>query len=284
MNLMEAIGGISDRHIEEFAYINTKKRRFKHWIIASAACLTVIIAVIAAVPVIKNNIEIYPKSSGNSGQTNVVPPDRENSGQSGIASSIEGNSENKPNNDKEQTDGVFPHIYFNDRIYSLYGHSENDFSELPEGYIQVGTITTNDRNNSKVNGYGSGPKVGEKIYQHPDFPEDVYVYTTLFTGGEYYRYLLFTDTTFYRVRINGKTYVWNYSHSERYLKSLPDKYTLVGEVTTNDRADRYGDGYGQSLNIGDKIYCSDETPDVVYVCTNEFLNDYYYVRFIVLDE
>ena len=185
--------------------------------------------------------------------------------------------------------GVYPHVYFNDRVYryheyNCYGEFPNEISELPEGYIQVGEITTNDRNNKNVNGYGDGPKVGEKIYQDPDHPEDLYVYTALFMGGRY-TYELFIDSTFYRVRINGKTFVEDWSvGSLRYLENLPRGYSRIGEVTTNDRDSRFADGYGQALSIGDEIYGCSEDPDVVYVRTNKTSSRIKYIRLIVFDE
>lgn len=242
MNLMDAVKGISDRHIVEFAYVKREKKHItrRRILISAAACLAVITAVIAAVPFVRNNTK--------------------------------------------SVNGLLPHVYINDRAYTFYGRSDNGISVLPAGYVLIGEITSADRNNKRVNGYGEMLRIGEKIYQNPDFPEDVYVYTTLFTGGERYRNVLFTDGTYERVYINGKTYVRDFDHEDRYLKNKPAGYGLIGEVTTNDRSNRYVDGYGQSLNIGDKIYRSPADPDVVYVYTNVFLADDYYVRFAAYDK
>ena len=262
MNLMEAIGGISDRHIEEFACVSPKKRLFKPWMaIASAACLAVIAAATVIVPIIKNNESYYNAYTS-------------------------------------------PRVYFNDREYRYLGRHyteeekaelpgypdslvyEDGYYELPDGYVEVGEITSNYYKDEKVNGFGAGPKVGEKIYQDPEHLEDLYVYTLLFSNVKY-RYIHFVDVTTYgRVRINGKTYIKDYSvgFDERYLTELPDVYSENGGVTTTDPKYRYVDGFGQDLYIGDKIYCSHEEPDVVYVYTEPFSDEYYYVRFVVCDE
>ena len=89
-------------------------------------------------------------------------------------------------------DELLPHLFFNDKQYILDPELEH-CDDLPEGYVFVGEITSEDRNNKKVNGYGEMLRIGNKIYQDPDFSGDVYVYTTLFTGGERYWYLRFVD-------------------------------------------------------------------------------------------
>lgn len=253
MNLMNAVGGISDRYIEEFAYISPKKRLFKPWMtIASAACLVLVVAVIAIVSYQK----FFSVAYGNS-----------------------------------------PCVYFNDRVYSYLGRHytqeelsqmpgypdilvfESGYYELPEGYIEVGEITSNYYKDEEVNGFGAGPKVGEKIYQDPEHPEDLYVYTKLFSNVEY-RYIQFVDKTYKRVHINDKTYVLSPGSVD-----LPDGYVQIGEVTTIDRKDRYVDGFGQGLEIGAKIYGSPENPDVLYVYTNPRGDTYGdYFRFVPYEE
>lgn len=236
--ITSAIGGISDEHIAEFAFVKPKKVRTKLLIkiAAAAACFAAVIMVFR-----------------------MFSPEMDNMPGSNITAEL------------------WPHVYFNDRAYGIYGRSD-PLDELPDGYVEVGEITAVGRD---VNGHGEGPRIGEKIYQNADFPEDLYVYTTLFTGGERYRYLLFTDRTFERVRIGGKTYVWDFDHKDRYLVDLPGGYVFIGEVTTNDREYRYTDGFGQGLNIGDTIYRSPDDPDTVYVKTINFVDNY--VRFTVYD-
>ena len=230
MNLMFAVGGISDRHIEEFADVSPKKRRIPFWVkISSAACLTVVIAAAAVlVPVIKNKME-NQVSDGHSG--------------------VHGN---------------IACVYFNDRIYSPY--SNGGISKLPEGYVEVGEIISNDNVDffeRKINGTGLDLYIGDKIYQDPEHTEDMYVYTKVFNYGKANRYELYTDKTYCRVRINGRTYVRDYE--KIHFRTPPNGYDYAGEVTTNDRNDRYVDGFGQDIDIGAKIYCSPYEHNIVYV-------------------
>lgn len=95
-------------------------------------------------------------------------------------------SYNRPNNRLQ------PGLFFNDKPYILDPVGRG-CDNLPEEYVLVGEITSEDRNNKEVNGYGEMLRIGNKIYQNPDFSGDVYVYTTLFTGGERYWYLRFVD-------------------------------------------------------------------------------------------
>lgn len=257
MNLMNAVGKISDEHIAEFAYVAPKKFYVAPWmkIAAAAACLAAVVMVIKTVSSIKDS---------------TVPPVTD--------STVSQVTDSMPSSNV--TDGLLPHVYFNDRAYVIYGRSDSAYilDELPDGYVEVGEIKAVGRD---VNGYGEGPKIGEKIYQNADFSEDLYVYTSLFAGGKRYWYMLFTDRTFERVRIGGKTYVWDFDHKNRYLVDLPGGYELIGEVTTNDRSHRYTDGFGQGLNIGDTIYQAPGDPDTVYVKTRNFVDNY--VRFKVYD-
>ena len=277
MNLMNAMGGISDRHIEEFANIAPKKRNVKPWLmIASAACLvTVISAVILTAP--KNKM-----------------------------------AEPEISFSQFASQAYYPYIYFNGRMYGYHGrhdangvlseqpddntsYSENvsyhvpdcvtgdgGYSELPEGYVEVGEITTNDENESNVNGFATGSvrglKVGDKIYQNPNDLEDLYVYTVLFLDEEYRYYHFVVREAYFSLRINGKTYVWAFG--ETFPTSLPDGYAEAGEVTTNDRNNKNADGFGRELNVGDKIYSSPEFPDTLYVCTNAFSYNLCYLRYI----
>ena len=228
MNLMFAVGGISDRHIEEFADVSPKKRRIPLWVkISSAACLTVVIAVAAVLVPVKKN-KIY----------------------TGEFTGVDG--------------GGISCVYFNDRIYSP--SFQKGISELPEGYVEVGEIISNDSVDfyeKKYNGVGMDLNIGDRLYQDPEHTEDMYVYTNVFNYGKSNRYELFTDKTYCRVRINGKTYVRDYE--KNHFRRPPNGYDYAGEVTTNDRNDRYVDGFGQDLEIGDKIYCSPYEHNIVYV-------------------
>ena len=282
MNLMNAIGGISDRHIEEFAYVSPKKRRIDPWpMIIAAACLVVVVEIIWAMP--KNR-------TGESDNDNLTHIDH--------AGSL----------------AYLPCVYFNDRMYcyrtgdnkSLYQPEYPDYvsdpdtvtvtcddcysgySDLPEGYVEVGEITTNDENNSNVNGYAfgtvTGLKIGDKIYQDPEDPEDLYVYTTLFYNSDKQYFHFVDDATYLSLRVNGKTYIADFTTDEIFLYELPDGYVEVGEVTTNDRKNKYADGFGRELYVGDKIFSSPDIPDVVYVYTDRFSTPLCYVRYIAYNE
>ena len=242
MNLMFAVGGISDRHIEEFADVSPKKRCMPLWVkISSAACLTVVIAAAAVlVPVIKN--KIY----------------------AGEFDGVDG--------------GGISCVYFNDRIYSHRG----GISELPERYVEVGEIISNDSVDfyeKKYNGVGMDLHIGDKLYQDPEHTEDMYVYTDVFNYGKANRYELYTDITYCRVRINGRTYVRDYE--KIHFRNPPKGYDYAGEVTTNDRNDRYVDGFGQGLDICDKIYCSPYEHNIVYVY---FSREDHCYGFVAIDE
>ena len=302
MNLMNAIGGISDRHIEEFAFITPQKRSIKPWMmIASAACVAAVFAVIVIIP--NKKINNRTSESDNDSLTYI---------------------------DHGESLSCYPYVYFNDRIYGYQSRdnkspyqpeypdhvsdfdgslfqpeypdyiSDSDtvtiisdgchpgYTELPEGYVEVGEITSNDVSNSNVNGYAMGTinglKIGEKIYQDPDDPEDLYVYTALFFDGDK-QYFHFVDNAAYlSLRINSKTFIADFSIDEVFLYELPDGYAEVGEVTSNDRQNKYVDGFGRELYIGDKIYVSQETPDVVYVYTDRFSTPLCYVRYVAYNE
>lgn len=92
---------------------------------------------------------------------------------------------------------VQPLVIFNDKGYVL-SPSDYPFYELPEGYVLVGTVTSNDKADKGSNGYASGCHVGDKIYQNPDNTNYVMVYTTLFTGSDKYHYLKFVDGDYLR--------------------------------------------------------------------------------------
>lgn len=302
MNLMNAIGGISDRHIEEFAFITPQKRSIKPWMmIASAACLTAVVAIIAVMPNKKINNAVN-ESDNNS--LNYI--------------------------DHAASLPYCPYVYFNDRMYgyqardnkspyqpgypdhvsdfdgSLYQPEYPDYvsdsdivtaiyddcypgySELPEGYVEVGEITTNDEKDRNVNGFAMGTvnglKIGEKIYQDPDDPDDLYVYTSLFFAGDKQYYHFVDNATYLSLRVNSKSYIGDFSTDEIFLYELPDGYVGVGEVTTNDRKNKYADGFGRELYVGDKIFASPDIPDVVYVYTDRFSTPLCYVRYVTYDE
>ncbi len=151
--LMSAIGGISDSHIVEFADVKPQKKSAALWvkIVSVAACLAL---VIIAIPVI-NNIVNTP---------------------GGSVSAI-------------------PFVKINDMIYIIdSNYPSTTTTELPNEYVIIGKVERNpssDKSQEIINGDGAGCKVGDKIFQAPDSPNEVYVYTTLFSGSGEYRYIRF---------------------------------------------------------------------------------------------
>lgn len=152
--LMDAIGGISDRHITEFAYVKPRRRALPLWarIVPAAACAVLIAAAVVTIP------RVIPHISG------II------------------NNNNYSN---------APEVYFNDRYYN-YDGSIGAFSELPDGYEKAGEVTSRDVENRGKNGYANACEIGDEIYIDPNDAEYIFVYTKLFSGTEY-RYLRFYE-------------------------------------------------------------------------------------------
>ncbi len=109
--------------------------------------------------------------------------DRSEYASSGLAFSQTNDSEN-----------ALPLVNFNDAVYIIAGDDYPTY-DLPEGYVFVGEVTGNNKADSNANGYSSGCHVGDKIYQDPADPQDVYVSTTLFSGSDKYWYIRFVKST-----------------------------------------------------------------------------------------
>ena len=155
--LMNAIGGINDSHIVEFADVKPQKKSAALWvkIVSAAACLAL---VMIAIPVLNSLI-------------------------------------NKPNGNVS----ALPCITIKDTFYIIDPEYPDSLTaELPAGYVVIGTVESNDSSHKEINGYSQGCKIGEQIYQNPNLPDEVYVYTTLFSGSNEYRYIRF-------VRFEGDT-------------------------------------------------------------------------------
>ena len=292
MNLMNAVGGISDRHIEDFAYVSPKKRRIDPWpMIIAAACLVVVVEIIWAMP--KNRTGESDNDNDNlthidhAGSLAYLPCVYFNDRMYGY------NARNFTNSELSgDYTGVLDHddniSYSDDVVFWTACVHDDGYPDLPEGYVEVGEITTNDENNSNVNGYAfgtvTGLKIGDKIYQDPEDPEDLYVYTTLFYNSDKQYFHFVDEATYLSLRVNGKTYIADFTTDEIFLYELPDGYVEVGEVTTNDRKNKYADGFGRELYVGDKIFSSPDIPDVVYVYTDRFSTPLCYVRYIAYNE
>lgn len=151
--LMNAISSISDRHIIEFASACSYKKKTHSWkLVAAVACL--LLAAIA----IPTSLILTKQTAKNISST--------------------------PN------PNAFPYVIVNGINY-LY----DDFTpltELPEGYIAIGSVISNDPSDQKKEGFSSGCKVGDIIYQNPSDTSEVFVYTKLFSGNGYW-YLRFVQ-------------------------------------------------------------------------------------------
>lgn len=148
--ITSAIGGISDEHIAEFAFVKPKKiyMGVLMKIAAAAACLAVIVT---GVPKIKD--VIYSTNS------------------SDISNSVTDNS-------LESDVLEASYVIFNGKKYTLRWLSK----ELPEEYEEykvVGEVLSVDPADSDKDGFSDCCNVGDLIYQNPEIENTIYV---LFTG------------------------------------------------------------------------------------------------------
>lgn len=150
--LMDAIGGISDSHIAEFSDVKPLKKSAALWVkIVSAAACLALIMI--AIPLIHNLVNT-PGSSVS----------------------------------------AIPYVKINDKLYIIDpDYSGTAAAALPDEYVLIGKVERNPGGKSQdiINGDAAGCKVGEKIYQSPNSPDEIYVYTTLFLGNGEYRYIRF---------------------------------------------------------------------------------------------
>lgn len=225
--LMNAIGGISDEHIKEFAFVKIPQRTIPVWVkFGSLAASFVLIALTITLVVGKRNQPSPVTSSENESEYNSGEPSysqtesSDNRPQSNLNESSYpqiDNSENKTESDlnkssypqnvcsanssivdssissfSESQTTIMPKVILNDITYILAPHDYPTY-DLPEGYVFVGQVTSNDKIDESENGYSWGCHVGDKIYQNPSDPQDVFVSTTLFSGSDKYWYIRFVD-------------------------------------------------------------------------------------------
>lgn len=150
--LMNAIGGISDSHIVEFSNVKPSKKSATLWVkIISVAACLALIMI--AIPLI-NNLINTPGSSVS----------------------------------------AIPYVKINDKLYIIDSdYSGTAATALPDEYVLIGEIERNPGGKSQdiINGDAAGCKVGEKVFQSPNSPDEIYVYTALFSGNGEYRYVRF---------------------------------------------------------------------------------------------
>lgn len=90
---------------------------------------------------------------------------------------------------------AFPYVVVNEMFYWYADRPTS--STLPEGYELIGEVLSNDIDDRGKSGYSSGCKIGDEIFQNPDFPREVIVHTRLFHGNKY-RYTRFSADVFSR--------------------------------------------------------------------------------------
>lgn len=92
---------------------------------------------------------------------------------------------------------AIPLVKVNDVLY-VYDSAGYSVQELPETYSVIGEVLGEATDRTAAgqiqNGYAFGLKTGEKIYQSSVNPDEVFVYTTLFSGAGTYRYVRFTSS------------------------------------------------------------------------------------------
>lgn len=245
MNLMSAMGGISDKHVAEFAYVSPRKGHVKLWmkIASAAACLAV---AVAAVPKIREVISVSFDSSGRTSSVNY-----------------------------DLSDPVYSNmsrVIYEGKMYLLsFDHLP---IQLPEGCEVVGEITTVDPNDSVKDGFSDYCNVGELIYRDPELPNEIYVYTSSGGEGAPWQYLRFAEretfeieqffTLRYVIYINGRWY--GRLSSGKPLSELPDGYVLIDTVEDLDRYNtKHFDSTDNWLHIGDMIYQNPDFPGDVYI-------------------
>lgn len=151
--IMEAISGISDRHILEFAEVKPKEKSDGFWVklALTAACFGL---VVLAIPMLLNLIA--PSRSSPSATPYV------------------------------RVNGM---VYVIDPNYPDTATLELPEKYVVIGTVERNPSP--DESREPMNGDASGCQVGDKIYQAPGSYNEIYVYTRLFSGSEEYRYLRF---------------------------------------------------------------------------------------------
>lgn len=182
---LRCVGLIDDAIIETSINHFGKIRKGRNIKLISSIAAAVLLT--ASVPV-----GISYSRSGNMTNYDSNPVDSQvsNPVDSQVSNTVDSQDSNNDNSQYNTT--VQPLVIFNDKFYVL-SPSDYPFYELPEGYVLVGTVTSNDKADKGSNGYSSGCHVGDKIYQIPDNTNYLMVYTTLFTGSDKYHYLKFVD-------------------------------------------------------------------------------------------
>lgn len=192
--LMNAIEGISDEHIKEFAFVQVPKRTIPLWIKIGSSAASLVLIALTITLIVSKTISYFPVTSSESeSEYNSSEPS------SPQTNSSEDKSGNNSSGSSDIPTKALPLVIFNDAVYVIAGDDYPTY-DLPEGYVFVGEITSNDKTDRNANGYSSGCHVGDKIYQNPADPQDVFVSTTLFSGSDKYWYIRFVKSTHRRLQ------------------------------------------------------------------------------------
>lgn len=271
MNLIKsAIGGISDKHITEFAFVTPKRGRIKLLakIASAAACVAV---AVAAVPMIGRTISSLPAFSNG---LDLSEP-----------------SQSIIDDFPEQYYQYTPHVRINGKVYMMY-FLPGELDKLSDSYEVIGEVLSVDSLDSDKDGYAKLCNVGELIFQDPDLPGEIFVYTTLY-DDEGYHYIRFLDletyeheyflTGRYHIFINDRWYKRSFNDT---LSELPEGYVLIDTITSLDQYD-FDDFYEEDntwLDIGDKIYQNPDFPGEFYIYSRLLeKKEYFYWRFIDIE-
>lgn len=186
--LMNAIEGMSDEHIKEFAFVQMPKRTIPLWIKIGSSAASLVLIALTITLIASKTTPYIPVTSSDSGS------EYNSSGSSYTqTNSSEYRSESDSSGSSDVPTKILPLVIFNDVCYVIAGHDYPTY-DLPEGYVFVGEVTSNDKADRNANGYSSGCRVGDKIYQNPADPQDVFVNTELFSGGAGYWYIRFVKS------------------------------------------------------------------------------------------
>lgn len=236
--IMSAIEGISDEHIERFAFVQIPKRKIPLWVKIGSAVASLVLIIFTV-----TMTEYLTRGH-------------------------------------REVGGWLPYVNFNDVRYIISPATSDFVTELPEGYVFVGAVSSNDHITDKYsNGYSTCCAVGDEIYQDLSDLQDMYVRTKFMSNGEFWfmRFVLEKQDPF--VTFNDGTYV---IASEDYQQSaLPNEYVLVATINSNAREDEYSSGYSWCCSVGDEIYQNLGDPDDLYVKTKYLSNndEYQFIRF-----
>lgn len=150
--LMSAIGGISDRHIVEFSEIKPVTSQKNMWLKIASVAICLLLLIV--VPIIYNYV-----------------------------------------NTPQESAFAVPYVKINDKVYVIdANHPDSSMTELSDAYVVIGKVERNPTSNQSqeiINGDAAGCKVGEEIFQSLDLPNEIYVYTKLFSANGEYRYIRF---------------------------------------------------------------------------------------------